>query len=335
MFFITLLILTTLSIAGSAAFFSIYGLAQIFAGSFWPVVLMASSLEAGKLISASYLYRYWKRIGFLMKTYLLTAIFILMLITSAGIFGFLSSAYQEDMLPLEEMQSQIVLLDDRKVEIERMRQEDISRRSELNQQVSDLPKNYATKREIVRKQIKPELDQIVANLQRYALQINNATELQHELKTKVLQQKVHTGPIIFIAEAFGHKVDDATKWMILLIIFAFDPLAVILTVGVNIAIVVRADEKALMVITVDERPKGHGEKVEEPIVVEVKEKPPVVVNNAMTVDELEEMLNTINTKHGNSPEVQLQKMLVEEMLAKKRVTERVRNPHSGSPHGET
>jgi hypothetical protein len=102
-----------------------------------------------------------------------------------------------------------------------MRQEDILRRSELNQQVSDLPKNYATKREIVRKQIKPELDQIVENLQRYAMQINEATENQHKLKTKVIQQKVHTGPIIFIAEAFDREVDDATKWMILLIIFAF------------------------------------------------------------------------------------------------------------------
>ena len=277
MFFIILLILTTLSIAGSAAFFSIYGLAQIFAGSFWPVVLMASSLEAGKLISASYLYRYWTRIGFLMKSYLLIAIFILMVITSAGIFGFLSSAYQEDMLPLEEMQSQIVLLDERKIEIERMRQEDILRRSELNSQVSDLPKNYATKREIVRKQIKPELDQIVENLQRYAEQISTATENQHKLKNKVLQQRVHTGPIIFIAEAFHYEVDDATKWMILLIIFAFDPLAVMLTVGANIAIVERAKDKKVADVVVHQL-TGDGETTS-PVVdasIGEPEEPPVI-----------------------------------------------------------
>jgi hypothetical protein len=109
--------------------------------------------------------------------------------------------------------------------------------------------------------------------------------------------------------------------MILLIIFAFDPLAVILTVGVNIAIVVRAEGKAIVVVEIDERPKGHGEKVEEAIIVGSP-----LVNSAMTVEELEAMLETINTRHGSSPEAVIQRTLVEEMLARKRVTERVRNP---------
>ena len=86
--FIFILILTTLAIAGCAAFFSIYGLAAIFSGIFWPVVLMGTSLEAGKLMAASYVYRYRDSISRTMKAYLISAIFILMVITSAGIFGY-------------------------------------------------------------------------------------------------------------------------------------------------------------------------------------------------------------------------------------------------------
>lgn len=95
MFFIGVLIATTLAIAGSAAFFSIYGLAQIFTGSFWPVVIMASSLEAGKLVAASYVYRFWNKINIYLKAYYISAIAVLMIITSAGIFGFLSRAHIE------------------------------------------------------------------------------------------------------------------------------------------------------------------------------------------------------------------------------------------------
>ena len=117
MVFVSILILTVLLIAGSAAFFSVFGLAAIFSGSFIPVVIMASSLEVGKLVAASFVYRYWKTLTILMRSYLIIAIFVLMFITSMGIFGFLSAAYQEDTLPLEEMNTQIQIIDDRKAEL--------------------------------------------------------------------------------------------------------------------------------------------------------------------------------------------------------------------------
>lgn len=132
--FIILLILVTLSIAGSAAFFSVYGLAQIFTGSFWPVVVMAGSLEAGKLIAASFCYRYWQKITFFLKTYLVTAIFVLMLITSAGIFGFLSSAYQQNILPLAEMERKVELLVQKVDGLEELKTEAIVRRQQLEDQ---------------------------------------------------------------------------------------------------------------------------------------------------------------------------------------------------------
>jgi len=237
--FIVTLILVTLSIAGSAAFFSIYGLANIFSGSFWPVVVMATSLEAGKLISASYVYRYWSTISFLMKSYLISAILILMVITSAGIFGYLSAAYQQDTLPLKEMQSKIALFDERKKEIGDLKQERINQRARLDAQIDSIPGNHSTNRRKMRESQNAERAQIDIDLKRYARELQTTTTEQHKIKNAVIQQEAHTGPIIFIAKAFGSDVDDATKWMIFLIIFVFDPLAVILTIGSNIAIVQR------------------------------------------------------------------------------------------------
>ena len=111
--------------------------------------------------------------------------------------------------------------------------------------------------------------------------------------------------------------------MILLIIFAFDPLAVALTIGANDALIHRKGGNDYML---HKNPKGDVEVSEADETAEVPDEEPLVVSNAMSVEELEEMLEAINTKHGNDPQVQLQKTLVEEMLAKKKVTERVRNP---------
>ena len=85
MVFIILLILSALTISATAGYFSIYGLAAIFTGSFWSIVIMGSSLEVGKLMAASYVYRFWDKINFLMKTYLISAIIVLMFITSVGL----------------------------------------------------------------------------------------------------------------------------------------------------------------------------------------------------------------------------------------------------------
>jgi len=223
--FIVILILTTLSIAGSAAFFSIYGLAQIFAGSFWPVVIMASSLEAGKLVSASYVYRYWNEISFVMKSYLISAILILMLITSAGIFGFLSAAYQTDTLSLREIESQIVLLEEEKGELR-------ERKKQIDDNIASINPNYITKRMELIDKLSPETDRINNRIPTITAEI-------HKLKAVKITEESHVGPIIYIAKAFDRDTDDATKWMILLIIFVFDPLAVALTIATNNVLMIR------------------------------------------------------------------------------------------------
>ena len=92
MFFIFLLGLAALLVAGSAAYFSVLGIATLFSGSFYQVVVMAGALEFGKLVATSYLYRYWNKTTWFLKVYLLVAVFVLMGITSLGIFGYLSAA---------------------------------------------------------------------------------------------------------------------------------------------------------------------------------------------------------------------------------------------------
>jgi len=253
MIFITILILSALIISGVAGYFSIYGLASMFTGAFWPVVVMGSSLEIGKLVSASYVYRYWKKINFLLKSYLISAILILMLITSMGIFGFLSAAYQEDSMPLKEMEQTIVLLKSEKEEI-------LFRKRQIDADIASLPSNYISGRERLMKQYGPEVNKINLRLD------NIASETLTLSKTK-LNQEAHTGPIIYIAKVFDKDVDDAIKYMILLLVVVFDPLAVILVISANIALRDHKEAKHVKeIVEVDEiieYPQNEGSSMDE------------------------------------------------------------------------
>ena len=113
MFIAILTLLSALSISGVAIFYSVIGLASIFPGAFWPVVIMGSVLEVGKLITASWLYRNWKHTRWLLKTYLTTAVVVLSLITSMGIFGFLSKAHLEQNLAEDTVTQRIEIINDK------------------------------------------------------------------------------------------------------------------------------------------------------------------------------------------------------------------------------
>ena len=111
-FFAFLVGLAAFAIAGSAAFFSVFGLSKLFAGATSAVVVMAGSLEFGKLISASFLYRYWDKVNKALRTYLLVGIITLVGITSAGIFGFLSNAYQGATIEFEKESTKLIYKED-------------------------------------------------------------------------------------------------------------------------------------------------------------------------------------------------------------------------------
>lgn len=229
MVFIAILVLSALAVAGSAAFFSIYGLAQVFSGAFWSVVIMGSSLELGKLIAASFLYRFWDKTSKVLKTYMSTAIVILMLITSLGIFGFLTAAYQIDSLDLRQQEETIALYETQK-------EYGTNRLIGINQQIEEVPDAYVTKRMELVDKFAPEKEEI----------LNSISEIDKkllELKTQQLQTEAKIGPIIYVAEVLDREADDAVFWFVLMIIFVFDPLAVSLTLAANIAIKQRIDLK--------------------------------------------------------------------------------------------
>jgi hypothetical protein len=319
MLFIIILILTTLSIAGSAAFFSIYGLAQIFTGSFWPVVVMASSLEAGKLVSASFVYRYWKKITILMKAYLIVAVLILMLITSAGIFGFLSSAYQQDILPMKLNQQQIELLEQEKVELEVLKTERLDRKKQIDNDITSLPNNFITGRQRLMESYGNELNHLKQDIIQYTEQIRTNTLKIAELKNTNLEKEAHIGPIVFIAKVFNKDTDNMTKWLILLIIFAFDPLAVILTIGINIAVIQQPHKKDNVDFEIDEP---------HPLITSISQLSPTS-DVEIDYDRIQQMVETA-TKSTQSitPEQIQQQNGVQHLLRKNKIKNNIRSDNS-------
>ena len=139
--------LSALLIAGSAAAFSVFGLSKLFAGAALSVIIMAGSLEFGKLVAASFLYRYWNNINRLLKIYMTIGVITLVLITSAGIFGYLSNAYQGATVNFEKQSTSLLYKEDR---LEQLEEDKIYLKEELEESISSLPENYITaKRKII------------------------------------------------------------------------------------------------------------------------------------------------------------------------------------------
>lgn len=260
MFFGVLLMLTSLVIAGVAGWFSVYGLAHIYQGAFLSVVLMGGALEIGKLVATSYLYRYWEHTTWLLKTYLMVAILGLMLITSSGIFGYLSNAYQQDAVGIKDVTSRIELID--------REYEELSKREmSIDAEVNAVDPKYVTARLKLMAQYKPEKEKLTARRDEIRVQ-------KLELASKQLEVEAHTGPIIYIAKAMGKSVDTAVIWLSLLIIAVFDPLAVALTIAAN-AVFMR-NRKYIPAVTsepVIEPPRVVERIVEVPVIQDVIDHP--------------------------------------------------------------
>jgi hypothetical protein len=227
MLFLALLAFSSLAIAGAAEFFSVYGLANTFQGTFWSVVIMGSALGIGKLVAVSYLYRYWNRTNFILKTYLILGVVTLMFITSTGIFGYLSAGYQSSVVPLQQAQEQIALL-------QQQRNQAVARKQQIDEQIANLPRDYVRSRLALMRGFKSEENQVDT-------QIVTLDKQLLTLKQQQIETQAHTGPIIYIAEALGLSTNNATKYIIFLIMFAFDPMAVALTIALNNAIKIRAE----------------------------------------------------------------------------------------------
>jgi hypothetical protein len=247
--FTLLLAFTALLVAGCAAYFSVLGIATLFSGHFWSVVIMAGSLEIGKIVGTSFLYRYWDKTAWFLRTYLLIAIFTLVCITSMGIFGYLSSGYQVNRGKTELIDSKVALVVQQKESI----QNEIEQNNQRIQTLNDARRTQ--------EQRLPSMSRLAAapvyqDMERAAEEIKGLTARNQELQSKVFEKdeemagfqnqmyELHDiGTFKFVAEAFNVELDTVVKFFILVIVLVFDPLAVALILGYNIAVYGRIQRK--------------------------------------------------------------------------------------------
>jgi len=230
-----------LVVAGCAAFFSVQGLATLYAGQFIAVCIMAGGLEFGKLIAASYLHRYWKETNFLLKSYLIIAVISLMAITSLGIFGFLTSAYQESHVKIEMVDSKKQMLETKKTSITEQIDVNKKRIDVLNdirisqeQRVKEAG-NYKLPREQAYAAIEKansELNELQEKNKNYFLEINNIETNLLELKAEE-SKSTDIGTLKFVSELFNLDIQTIVKWFTIIIVLVFDPLAVSLVLAYN------------------------------------------------------------------------------------------------------
>ncbi len=221
--------LSALLIAGSAAFFSVFGLSKLFAGAQFAVVIMAGSLEFGKLVAASFLYRYWDKINIAHRTYMTIATVILILITSAGIFGFLSNAYQGATVSFEKETTALLYKEDR---LEQLQNDKKFLKEELEAAVAELPDNYRTAKRKLREEYQPKINKINDDI------INLKSEVG-DLKVQIIETGVEVGPAIYLARVFDTDVDSVVKFFIFILIFVFDPMAVMFVISYNVTLLDR------------------------------------------------------------------------------------------------
>ena len=194
---------------------------------------MASSLEFGKLVAASFLYRYWDKINLLQKFYMTFATVVLVIITSAGIFGFLSNAYQGATVEFEKESTNLIFKEDR---LKQLQEDKIYLKEELDQAIADLPDNYRTARRKLREDYQPQISEINKQM------IDLKGEIG-ELKTALVETGVDVGPVIYLARTFQTDIDTVVKFFIFILIFVFDPMAVMFVISYNVALENREDKK--------------------------------------------------------------------------------------------
>ena len=243
MFLTLITFISAISISLIAAGYSILGLATLFAGAYIPIIAMGSALEVGKLVAASWLYHNWRRnIPKSLKAYLFTSIIVLIFITSIGIFGFLSKAHLDQVKPTAGNTEQIELID-KKIEQE----EKIIERAEKTLAQLDKALDVYIDKEFVsrglkeRNKQKEERDLLNKSIDEAMEKITNLNNSKSSINIEQLKLEADVGPLKYVAELiYGDNANDhfdsAVRIIILILIFVFDPLAVLLLIAANISL---------------------------------------------------------------------------------------------------
>ena len=242
MFFGLLTLLVALAISTVAAYYSIVGLMAIFAGATTAIAIMGVVLEIGKLICASWTFTNWKSCPVIMRSYFIIAVVILMLITSLGIFGFLSRAHITQSSPTALLEERIERIDlkinQRQTQIGRYQ----GRLDTLDQALQRYIELGAISKGL-RKigEMDNETKLLKTKIEGLENEIDDLTDEKYERKTKLNLAEVEVGPIRYVASMLYDDVNEsqleqAVRWIIVLLIFVFDPLAVVLVIAANISL---------------------------------------------------------------------------------------------------
>ena len=247
---------TALSVSASAAFYSVSGLSKLFAGAAFAVIIMAASLEVAKLVIASLLYQYRKTLPRGLKIYLTTAAFVLVLITSMGIYGFLSAAYQETSAKAGGIDAQITLIETKRDNIREQLAVYNAEKSTINGAVADLQAGLAnnkiqytnaegvvitTTSSSTRKSLERQLDQAIERQNQINTKVDILNEQLFEYETEIVEVKTgndiagELGPLKYLSGLTGIPMDKIINYLLLTIIFVFDPLAIALVIAANFA----------------------------------------------------------------------------------------------------
>lgn len=243
--------LSAIIVAGCAAYFSVTGLGVLFAGASLSVMVMAGALELAKLVSATYLKQEWDNLKGFNKWYLATSVATLMLITSAGIFGYLSNAFQQQNLELQKVERDIAVyqtqIDKNDGEIARYTTQLTNQQNIRNSQEANISKvverNGSTSRltQMVRT-ADAEITSISKRIDALTIQNNIALDSINSIKNNNIELEREVGGFRFVAEAFNVPLNDVVKFFILIIVLVFDPLAVALIIAFNGLIMKRKED---------------------------------------------------------------------------------------------
>ena len=262
MFLAILLLIAGLTISAVAIYYSVLGLAAIFAASVIPIYIMGITLEVGKLIGASWLKANWHRAPWVIKTYMFVAIGCLMAITSMGIFGYLSAAHINQGIPTGDVVAQVAILDE-KIKIEEDVISNYKKDLEvLNEQITKYNElGSVSKGVTVRKEQKAERERIVKQIEESQQKITQLREEKAPIAAKLRKVEAEVGPIKYIAAFFYDDKPDATMleravtWVIILIVIVFDPLAIVMLLAAQTTFAWHRKVPSLSTIQVIEQPK--------------------------------------------------------------------------------
>ena len=257
--------LVALFIATTSAVFSILGIGMLFSGSYISAMIMATSLEFGKITSISFLYRYWKNVSTFLRTYLITAIVTLALITSLGVFGWLSAAYQGSSLKYEITQQQISVLEGQKTQLDSQSEISTNRIKELSSlrssqedRMSEALNNTVLARNPTQfRQVQEQNLQLIRDTE------SSVSDEQKKLESlrgqrldidkriaDIRMENIKTKDVVtfqFVADSIGLSLNTTVKWFIVVIIVVFDPLAVCLILSYNVIVFDRSTKQRVAV----------------------------------------------------------------------------------------